>query len=337
MSLRRPKTKRGFQSAFHYSEAIDCFFSLQLCNISWEVAPILSENLCWQLNGAALSPPVGRELAFNGHVRRSTLHNHRPAHYVQVVHRAHHCSIVALDSRRCLSPKFHANTHNHTTCHCPVKPLREREPWPAAIDKATRVRCRLWAESKVWVIRPNQLFRNLSDDFHRSKFPMPIVWDAAGSKNWWEFSGKAQRPTLRSSCLQSQLWQFVRIMRRFLRLNITSSPGNLWQIVIYCSVMTETETNAKYSKYSLSVPVLKFETVLVFFARITAMEIRGKNSHLAMAITWETSRIWWEIWLAAKTWQRASRGSFLFSEDLLWRWKQTTKCKKQRTETISWI
>ena len=179
------------------------------------------------------------------------------------------------------------------------------------------------AESKVWVIRPNQLFRNLSNDFHRSKFPMAIVWDAAGSKNWWEFSGKAQRPTLRSSCLQSQLWQFVRIMRRFLRLNITSSPGNLWQIVIYCSVMTETETNAKYSKYSLSVPVLKFETVLVFFARITVMEIRGKNSHLAMAITWETSRIWWEIWLAAKTWQRASRGSFLFSEDLLWRWKQT--------------
>ena len=160
-------------------------------------------------------------------------------------------AIVALDSRRCLSPKFHANTHNHTTCHCPVKPLREREPWPAAIDKATRVRCRLWkAESKVWVIRPNQLFRNLSDDFHRSKFPMAIVWDAAGSKNWWEFSGKAQRPTLRSSCLQSQLWQFVGIMRRFLRLNITSSPGNLWQIVIYCSVMTETETNAKYSKYS---------------------------------------------------------------------------------------
>ena len=74
-------------------------------------------------------------------------------------------------------------------------------------------------------------------------------------------------------------------MRRFLRLNITSSPGNLWQIVIYCSVMTETETNAKYSKYSLRVPVLKFETVLVFFARITVMEIRGKNSHLAMAIT----------------------------------------------------
>ena len=88
---------------------------------------------------------------------------------------------------------------------------------------------------------------------------------------------------------------------------------------------------------TLSVPVLKFETVLVFFARITVMEIRGKNSHLAMAITWETSRIWWEIWLAAKTWQRASRGSFLFSEDHLWRWKQTTKCKKQRTETISWI
>ena len=36
---------------------------------------------------------------------------------------------------------------------------------------------------------------------------------------------------------------------------------------------------------TLSVPVLKFETVLVFFARITVMEIRGKNSHLAMAIT----------------------------------------------------
>ena len=92
------------------------------------------------------------------------------------------------------------------------------------------------AESKVWVIRPNQLFRNLSDDFHRSKFPMAIVWDAAGSKNWWEFSGKAQRPTLRSSCLQSQLWQFVRIMRRFLRLNIMSTEQP-WEPLANCDLL----------------------------------------------------------------------------------------------------
>ena len=48
-------------------------------------------------------------------------------------------SIVALDlALWCLSPEFHANTRNHTTCQCPVKPLRGRAPRPTLLIKLLR-------------------------------------------------------------------------------------------------------------------------------------------------------------------------------------------------------
>ena len=72
-------------------------------------------------------------------------------------------------------------------------------------------------------------------------FPSRIVWDATGSKNWWESSWKVQRPTLRTSCLQSQLWQFGKIIRNLFGLNLINSPGNRLQIVIYCSNTANTE------------------------------------------------------------------------------------------------
>ena len=48
-----------------------------------------------------------------------------------------------------------------------------------------------------------------------------------------------------------------------------------------------------------------------FLVPLTVMEVRGKNSHLAMAIAWETVRIRWEIWLAAKSYGRVGIGRAL--------------------------
>ena len=208
---------------------------------------------------------------FHRHVRRSPLHTAQPPgctipHFsnsntlptlptlLRAILPFTLVPIVALDSRRrrCLSPKFHANTHNHTTCQCPVKPLREREPWPAAIDKATQGPLQARRE-RIWVNRQNQLW-NLSDGFPaKQRLPMAIVWDTTGTKNlWekycnfyvhatstknlWENSWKVQRPTLRTSCLQSQLWQFLKIIRNFFGPNLMNSPGKHLQTVIYCSI-----------------------------------------------------------------------------------------------------
>ena len=52
--------------------------------------------------------------------------------------------------------------------------------------------------------------------------------------------------------------------------------------------------------------------VWCFGARLTVMEFRGKNSHLAMAITWETTSIWWEIWSIAKPGQGRREGTSCF-------------------------
>ena len=97
-----------------------------------------------------------------------------------------------------------------------------------------------------------------------------------------------QRATVCASCLQRQLSQFVRIIRRFLGKIIINSSGNNLQIVIYGDIMTNI-VKQDSSKCS------EFERVRNLWTDLTVMESDEKSSHLAMPITWESVRICWEI------------------------------------------